>query len=128
MTRGGPGYTHKRECRCDAIARASIYRSVERIVGQAFGHSAVEVGAGGSGKQRISGCSPGLGGALSPIRNSAGEVVGASALARDISERKQNERALQEAEKKYRDIFEEALEGMCQTTSEGKFQIGRAHV
>jgi hypothetical protein len=62
MTRGGPGYTHKRECRCDAIARASIYRSVERIVGQAFGHSAVEVGAGGSGKQRISGCSPGLGG------------------------------------------------------------------
>jgi diguanylate cyclase (GGDEF)-like protein/PAS domain S-box-containing protein len=58
---------------------------------------------------------------ISPIRNSAGEVTGASAIARDISQHKQAERALQEAEKKYRDIFEEALEGMCQTTLEGRF-------
>jgi diguanylate cyclase (GGDEF)-like protein/PAS domain S-box-containing protein len=58
---------------------------------------------------------------ISPIRNSAGEVTGASAIARDISQRKQAERALREAEKKYRDIFEEALEGMCQTTIEGRF-------
>jgi diguanylate cyclase (GGDEF)-like protein/PAS domain S-box-containing protein len=48
-------------------------------------------------------------------------VVGAAAIARDISQRKQIEQALREAEKKYRDIFEEALEGICQTTSEGKF-------
>ena len=58
---------------------------------------------------------------ISPIRNSAGEVTGASAIARDISQRKQAERALQDAEKKYRDIFEKALEGMCQTTLEGRF-------
>ena len=56
-----------------------------------------------------------------PIRNSAGEVVGSAAIARDISQRKQSERALQEAEKKYRDIFEGALEGICQATFEGKF-------
>jgi diguanylate cyclase (GGDEF)-like protein/PAS domain S-box-containing protein len=58
---------------------------------------------------------------LSPIRNSDGEVVGAAAIARNISQRKQSERALQEAEKKYRDIFEGALEGMCQATPEGRF-------
>jgi diguanylate cyclase (GGDEF)-like protein/PAS domain S-box-containing protein len=58
---------------------------------------------------------------ISPIRNLAGEVVGASAIARDISQRKRSERALQDAEKKYREIFEGALEGMCQTTLEGIF-------
>jgi diguanylate cyclase (GGDEF)-like protein/PAS domain S-box-containing protein len=58
---------------------------------------------------------------LSPIKNSDGEVVGSAAIARDISQRKQSERALQEAEKKYRDIFEGALEGICQATLEGKF-------
>jgi len=58
---------------------------------------------------------------LSPIRNSDGEVVGSAAIARDISQRKQSERALQEAEKKYRDIFEGALEGICQATLEGKY-------
>jgi diguanylate cyclase (GGDEF)-like protein/PAS domain S-box-containing protein len=36
---------------------------------------------------------------ISPIRNSAGEVVGASAIARDITQRKQIERELEEAEK-----------------------------
>jgi diguanylate cyclase (GGDEF)-like protein/PAS domain S-box-containing protein len=58
---------------------------------------------------------------LSPIKDSDGEVVGAAAIARDISQRKQSEQALQEAEKKYRDIFEGALEGICQATFEGKF-------
>jgi diguanylate cyclase (GGDEF)-like protein/PAS domain S-box-containing protein len=58
---------------------------------------------------------------LSPIQNSDGEVVGGAAIARDISQRKQIERALQEAEKKYRDIFEGAVEGICQATLEGKF-------
>jgi diguanylate cyclase (GGDEF)-like protein/PAS domain S-box-containing protein len=55
-----------------------------------------------------------------PIRNPDGEVVGSAAIARDIRERKQSERALQEAEKRYRDIFEGALEGICQATLEGR--------
>ncbi|MGA3161009.1 MAG: PAS domain S-box protein [Terracidiphilus sp.] len=58
---------------------------------------------------------------ISPIRNSDGQVVGAAAVARDISQRKQSEQALQEAEKKYRDIFKGALEGICQATLEGRF-------
>jgi diguanylate cyclase (GGDEF)-like protein/PAS domain S-box-containing protein len=60
---------------------------------------------------------------ISPIRNSAGEIVGASAIARDIRQRKQAERALQDAEKKYRDIFEGALEGFYQTSFEGRSLI-----
>jgi len=58
---------------------------------------------------------------VSPIRDSEGKVVGAAAIARDIRQRKLAERALQEAEKKYRDIFEGALEGICQVSPEGKF-------
>jgi diguanylate cyclase (GGDEF)-like protein/PAS domain S-box-containing protein len=58
---------------------------------------------------------------ISPMRNPDGEVVGAGAIARDIRQRKLAERALQQAEKKYRDIFEGALEGMCQVSPEGKF-------
>jgi PAS domain S-box-containing protein len=57
---------------------------------------------------------------LTPIRNSEGKVVGASAIARDITPRKQSEQALQKAEKKYRDIFEGAMEGLCQATPEGR--------
>jgi diguanylate cyclase (GGDEF)-like protein/PAS domain S-box-containing protein len=57
---------------------------------------------------------------ISPIRNSAGEVVGASAIARDISQRKRAEWALQEAEKRYRDIFEGVLEGFYQSSFDGR--------
>jgi diguanylate cyclase (GGDEF)-like protein/PAS domain S-box-containing protein len=57
---------------------------------------------------------------ISPIKNTAGVVVGASAIARDISSRKRFERELQEAEKKYRKIFDGALEGMFQTSLEGR--------
>jgi PAS domain S-box-containing protein len=42
-------------------------------------------------------------------------------LAIDISERKRAEDALREAEQKYRDIFENAIEGIFQTTPDGKW-------
>ena len=57
---------------------------------------------------------------ISPIRNSGGIVVGASAIARDITDRKRAEQARQEAEKKYRDIVDGALEGIFQNTLEGE--------
>ena len=40
---------------------------------------------------------------------------------RDITERKQSENALKQAEEKYRSIFENAVEGIFQTTPDGKF-------
>ena len=39
----------------------------------------------------------------------------------DITERKRADEALQKAEKKYRDIFENAVEGIFQTTRDGRF-------
>jgi PAS domain S-box-containing protein len=41
-------------------------------------------------------------------------------VARDITERKQAEEALRQAEQKYRSIFENAAEGIFQTTPDGK--------
>jgi diguanylate cyclase (GGDEF)-like protein/PAS domain S-box-containing protein len=70
--------------------------------------------------QRKDGCEIDVSISISPIRNPAGEVIGASAIIRDISRRKQSVQALQEAEKKYRDIFDGALEGMYQTSLEGR--------
>jgi diguanylate cyclase (GGDEF)-like protein/PAS domain S-box-containing protein len=57
--------------------------------------------------------------ALSPILVD-GQVTGVSVFGKDITERKTAESALQEAEKKYRDIFDGALEGIFQTSPEGK--------
>ena len=42
---------------------------------------------------------------ISPVRNRHGEIIGASAVARDISERKEGERALQESEEKFSSAF-----------------------
>jgi PAS domain S-box-containing protein len=45
------------------------------------------------------------------------------ASCRDITERKRAEEARREAEQKYRDIFENALEGIFQTSPDGRFVV-----
>ena len=45
---------------------------------------------------------------ISPIRNPAGEVVGASGIARDIGKRLRAERNLRESEERFRGVFEHA--------------------
>ena len=47
--------------------------------------------------------------------------MGQSGVAQDITERKQAEESLQQAEKKYRTIFENAVEAIHQTTVDGKY-------
>ncbi len=49
-----------------------------------------------------------------------GETTGISVFGKDITGRKKAEAALREAEEKYRDIFEGALEGIYRTSLEGK--------
>jgi diguanylate cyclase (GGDEF)-like protein/PAS domain S-box-containing protein len=58
---------------------------------------------------------------ISPICDAEGKVVGTGGIARDIRPRKRFERELQEAEKKYRDIFDGAPEGLFQSYLECKF-------
>jgi len=57
--------------------------------------------------------------ALNPIVTD-GQVTGISVFGKDVTEYKQSEYALREVEKKYQAIFEGALEGLYQTTPDGK--------
>jgi diguanylate cyclase (GGDEF)-like protein/PAS domain S-box-containing protein len=64
---------------------------------------------------------------ISPVKDSTGRVVGASKVARDITERMQGEKALRQAKEKYRAIFEDAVVGIFQITPESRpLSINRA--
>jgi PAS domain S-box-containing protein len=56
-----------------------------------------------------------------PIYDEEGNVTYAIAAFTDITERKESENAIKQAEEKYRSIFENALEGIFQTTPEGHY-------
>jgi PAS domain S-box-containing protein len=55
------------------------------------------------------------------IRDSLGVITGLRSTMQDISELKQTEEELRAAEEKYRKIFENANEGIFQTTPEGRY-------
>jgi diguanylate cyclase (GGDEF)-like protein/PAS domain S-box-containing protein len=57
---------------------------------------------------------------LSPIRDASGIIVGVSGIARDLRERKRVDGALEASEKRYRELFDGALEGMFQATPAGR--------
>src|SRR4051812_7896662 len=56
-----------------------------------------------------------------PIYNQTGQITGLIGLSRDITQLKETEQALREAEEKYRAIYENAVEGIFQTTLDGHF-------
>jgi len=54
-------------------------------------------------------------------KDSSGRPAGFKGIIRDITERKQAEELLAKSEAKYRDIFENAMEGIYQSTIDGRF-------
>ena len=56
-----------------------------------------------------------------PIYDARGKIAYAINTLQDITERKQSQAALHKAEQKYRRIFENALEGIFQTTIDGRY-------
>lgn len=55
------------------------------------------------------------------VFDSTGKALGIEGFITDITERKRSEEALQQAEAKYRSIFENALEGIFQSTVDGYY-------
>lgn len=58
---------------------------------------------------------------VSIVRDSQGKPIYDIAVIEDINERKQAEEAVRQAEEKYRSLFENALEGIFQTTPDGHY-------
>ncbi len=58
---------------------------------------------------------------ISPILDSEGKPTGFRGMARDVTERKKAEQALQEAEARYRELFENANDVVFTTDLDGKF-------
>jgi PAS domain S-box-containing protein len=56
-----------------------------------------------------------------PIYTQGGTIAGLVGLSRDITQLKQTEQALRQAEEKYRTIYENSVEGIFQTTRDGHF-------
>jgi diguanylate cyclase (GGDEF)-like protein/PAS domain S-box-containing protein len=55
------------------------------------------------------------------ILNERGELVAIEGFVQDITERKESHQALREAERRYYNLFENAIEGIFRTTLEGKY-------
>ncbi len=58
---------------------------------------------------------------VEPLRDGTGKITHFVAVQRDVTEEKRAELALRKAEEKYRSIFENAVEGIFQTTPNGQF-------
>ena len=57
---------------------------------------------------------------ISPMKDTAGHVIGAATVARDITDRKRAEEALHESERKYRELVEHANSIILRWTHEGR--------
>jgi len=55
------------------------------------------------------------------IRDDRGEIVALEGIIEDITERKRAEQALQEAERRYHSLFDNAIEGIFRSSPEGQY-------
>jgi PAS domain S-box-containing protein len=88
------------------------YRPVSRTGGTIVAEAYVPGAYGGKGAY--------LWGTSTPLYDKSGKVVAAVESIRDITERRLAEETLKKAEAKYRAIFENAMEGIFQTSPEGR--------
>lgn len=72
-------------------------------------------------RQKRDGSSVAISLSATPLWDASHRVRGIIGFLTDITERKRAEEALQAAEEKYRGIFENALEGIYQSTPDGKY-------
>jgi PAS domain S-box-containing protein len=56
-----------------------------------------------------------------PIRDAAGEIAGVVLVFRDVSEKKEAERAFRESQERFAAIFEQVMAGVAQTDLTGRF-------
>jgi PAS domain S-box-containing protein len=65
---------------------------------------------------------------VSPIRNARGEIIGASAVARDVTRRVQTEEALRRSAAEFRALFELSAAGVAQADTNGRlFRVNRKY-
>jgi PAS domain S-box-containing protein len=57
-----------------------------------------------------------------PLRDAGGNITGIAGISRNISQLKENEEALREAERKYRGMFDDALFAIFQVAPDGQLQ------
>jgi diguanylate cyclase (GGDEF)-like protein/PAS domain S-box-containing protein len=55
------------------------------------------------------------------IYDSAGDLIAIEGIIQDITDRKESDRALMEAERRYHDLFENAVEGVFRSSPDGRF-------
>jgi len=55
-----------------------------------------------------------------PLHDSEGSVIGLVGISHDMTDRIQMERSLRESEEKYRELFEDAIEGIVQSLPDGR--------